>query len=138
MKIVIDTNVIISAIFFKGKPYELLNMVVNHFGDIQAFASPKIICEYIDVFHRMVEKKGKEKPSGNPLDYFINSLLIIEDSDSIHVSRDPDDDKFLECALNCKAIYIVSGDNDLLDIKEYNNVKIVRVDEFLRIVQKKN
>lgn len=50
MKIVIDTNIVISALFFKVKPYELLNMVVNHTNDIHAYASPSIISEYIEIF----------------------------------------------------------------------------------------
>ncbi len=133
MKIVIDTNVVISALFFKGKPFEVLSMAVNHSNGINAFATPYIVSEYIEIFQRMIDKKGKKKPEGDPLAHFLNSLSIIEDSDSVHASRDPDDDKFLDCAFNCKALYIVSGDNDLLDIKEFEGIKIVKVDEFLEI-----
>ncbi len=135
MKIVIDTNVVISAIFFKGKPYELLNMVINHAKSIDGFASPKIISEYIEIFQRMIEKKGKQIPNNNPLDHFINSLSVIEDTNCIQVSRDPDDDIFIECAFNCDAIYIISGNNDLLDLKEYKGIKIVKVDDFLKAIQ---
>lgn len=137
MKIVIDTNVVISAIFFKGKPFELLKIVIDHTNGINVYASPSIISEYIEIFNRMITKKGRGKPEGNPLDFFINSLSIIEYSNLIKVSRDIDDDKFIECAFNCNALYIVSGDNDLLDIKEYKGIKIVKVDDFLRIIQRK-
>lgn len=132
MKIVIDTNVVISAIFFKGKPYELINMVLNRSNEIDAYASPSIISEYIEIFHRMIDKKGIKEPVNCPLDSFINSLSMIQDTNSIHASRDQDDDKFIECAFNCKALYIISGDNDLLDIKEYEGIKIVKVDDFLK------
>ena len=137
MKIVIDTNVVISAVFFKGKPLELIKKVINHSDSIEAYASMDIVLEYEEIFKRMIEKKKKEVPEDNALDYFISSLTLIEDTNNIHVSRDPDDDKFLECAFNCKAIYIVSGDNDLLDIKEYEGIKIVKVDEFLKVIEKK-
>jgi len=135
MKIVIDTNVVISAIFFKGKPFELLNMVVTKSNGLECYASFNIINEYIEIFHRMIDKKGKNPPKDDPLTFFINSLSIIEDASSVHISRDIDDDKFLDCALNCKALYIVSGDNDLLDIKEFEGIKIVKVDEFLQIIK---
>ncbi len=136
MKIVIDTNVVISAIFFKGKPFEILSMAVNHLSGIEAYATPDIVSEYIEIFQRMIDKKGKKKPEGDPLIHFVNSLSIIEDTDSVHVSRDADDDKFLDCAFRCKALFIVSGDNDLLDIKEFEGIKIVKVDEFLEIIQR--
>ncbi len=95
MKIVIDTNVVISAIFFKGKPFELLKIVIDHTNGINVYASPSIISEYIEIFNRMITKKGKGKPEVNPLDFFINSLSIIADSNLIKVSRDIDDDKFI-------------------------------------------
>ncbi len=135
MRIVIDTNVVISAIFFKGKPFELLNMTVTNSRGIKCYASPSIIDEYIEIFRRMIDKKGKSKPKGDPLAHFIDLLLIIEDTNTIQISRDIDDDKFINCALNCKALYIVSGDSDLLDIKEFEGVKIIKVDEFLRIIE---
>lgn len=83
----------------------------------------------------MIDKKGKSKPKGDPLTHFIDSLLIIEDANTVQISRDIDDDKFINCALNCKALYIVSGDSDLLDIKEFEGIKIIKVDEFLRIIE---
>ncbi len=135
MKIVVDTNVVISAIFFKGKPFELLNMIVTHSNEIECYASPSIISEYIEIFHRMIDRKGKTQPTGDPLTHFINSISIIEDTSSVHVSRDKDDDKFIDCALNCKALYIVSGDNDLLDIKEFEGIKIIKIDDFLQIIR---
>ena len=50
---------------------------------------------------------------------------MIESKTNIEVCRDPDDDKFLECAIDAKAMYIVSGDNDLLVIGEYENIQII-------------
>ena len=49
-------------------------------------------------------------------------MEMIETKTVIQVSRDPDDDKFIECAVDAKALYIVSGDKDLLDIGAYENV----------------
>ncbi len=54
-----------------------------------------------------------------------SSFKMIESKTNIEVCRDPDDDKFLECAIDAKAMYIVSGDNDLLVIGEYENIQII-------------
>jgi predicted nucleic acid-binding protein len=51
------------------------------------------------------------------------------------VAADPDDDKFLECALVGGASYIVSSDHHLRDLKEYEGIKIISVQEFLTIVR---
>jgi len=55
---------------------------------------------------------------------------VVETSTNVKASRDPDDDKFIECALDAKALYIVSGDKDLLDIKEFEGVKIITAAQF--------
>lgn len=60
----------------------------------------------------------------------INVMEIIEPVSPIEICRDPDDDKFLECAKDSRALYIVSGDKDLLVIKNYDNIEIVTAKEF--------
>jgi putative PIN family toxin of toxin-antitoxin system len=56
-------------------------------------------------------------------------------NDTIAISRDPDDDKFIETAMTGSCQYIVSGDKDLLDLKAYDGVKIVNATKFLQVVQ---
>ena len=48
----------------------------------------------------------------------------------VKISRDPDDDKFIECAKDAGALYIVSGDKDLLVIKQYENIRIITAKDF--------
>ena len=48
----------------------------------------------------------------------------------MNISRDPDDDKFIECAKDADALYIVSGDKDLLVIEEYDGIQIITAKEF--------
>ena len=50
----------------------------------------------------------------------------------IHVCRDPDDDKFISCAVDGKCIYIVSGDNDLLAMEAFDGIEIITVADFLK------
>ncbi len=53
------------------------------------------------------------------------------------MQEDPSDNKFLECAIEGKADYLVSGDNHLLKLKEFEKVKIISVTDFLSIIEKK-
>ena len=57
---------------------------------------------------------------------------MIEPKTKVEVCRDPDDNKFIECAIDSKSLYIVSGDKDLLSIENYHNVEIVTVAAFFR------
>jgi predicted nucleic acid-binding protein len=57
-------------------------------------------------------------------------LEFIEPSSEIKLCRDPDDDKFLECAVDGFCTYIVSGDKDLLVLQNYGDIKIVKVRDF--------
>ncbi|MDR2727912.1 MAG: putative toxin-antitoxin system toxin component, PIN family, partial [Chitinispirillales bacterium] len=61
----------------------------------------------------------------------LKPIKIITTKSKIKICRDPDDDKFIACAVDGKCKYIVSGDNDLLSVKPFKNVQIVSVREFM-------
>ena len=61
----------------------------------------------------------------------IAAMRMIEPTSAINVCRDPDHDRFIECAVDAKCLYIVSGDKDLLSLRNYDKVQIVTVSEFL-------
>ncbi len=127
MRIVIDTNVVISGIFFGGNPRKILEAVVN--GEYVACATADIISEYTEIVNLMLERKqGKINPV--ILSSLHASLKLIDGKSIIEICRDPDDNKFIECAVDSRAIYIVSGDKDLLDIKKYKDIKILTAKEF--------
>ncbi len=128
MKIVIDTNVVASAIFFGGRPRELVERLVKR--EFSAFASPEIITEYQETLDVLRSKYPKKAPA-LPLTNIISAMQLIEPVTEVHVCRDPDDDKFISCAIDAKCIYIVSGDKDLLSLKKYKNIRILTVAEFL-------
>ena len=127
MKIVVDTNVVISGIFFGGNPRKIIEAIVS--GAINAYATAEIVDEYMEIIDSMIARK-QGKLSTSILSPIFSSLKVIEGKSHITVCRDPDDDKFIECAVDAKAIYIVSGDNDLLDIEEYDGIQIVTAKEF--------
>ncbi|MBR4322884.1 putative toxin-antitoxin system toxin component, PIN family [Treponema sp.] len=127
MKIVIDTNVVVSALFFGGKPEKLLQYAAQE--NVNAVVSKEIIDEYNELSLRMTNKYP-EKQKRFLLDDFISMCSVVQPSRKITVCRDPDDNKFLECATEAKCLYVVSGDNDLLDLKQFEDVEIITVAEF--------
>ncbi len=127
MKIVIDTNVLISGVFFGGFPRKILSAVVSQ--KITACATTEIINEYEEIVQEMINRKQGHinKSILSPL---IKVMEIIEPVIHVEICRDPDDNKFLECAKDSHALYIVSGDKDLLVIKQFENVQIVTAKSF--------
>ena len=129
MKIVVDTNVVISGTFFGGNPRRVIEAVAEN--KIKACASASITEEYIEIVEELIDKK-QGKLRKNLLDLFIANLEIIDPVTEIQISRDPDDDKFIECAIDAKALYIVSGDQDLLEIGTYEGIEIITASEFCK------
>ena len=135
MRIVVDTNVLISGVFFGGFPQKILRASVE--GRIKACASMEILSEYQEIIREMVRRKQGHIDVSilNPL---IRSMEIIEPTSKIEICRDPDDDKFINCARDAQAMYIVSGDKDLLVIHQFENISIVTAKDFCERYLKDN
>ena len=131
MKIVIDTNVVISGTFFGGYPRKVIEAVAD--GTLNACATPEIVDEYEEIVEEMVDRKQGHIRK-DILSPFIAELELIETKTKVEISRDPDDDKFIECAIDAKAMYIVSGDKDLLDIGEVNGIIIIKAADFCNLL----
>lgn len=126
MRILIDTNILISGLFFGGLPKKLLYELDEKFN---VCVNEKIVSEY----NKQIERKifnPKYKLNEELREKFFNSLQSFEIKSDLKICRDPDDDKFINCAIDAKAIYIVSGDNDLLTIKNFAGIEIVTAREF--------
>jgi putative PIN family toxin of toxin-antitoxin system len=135
MKIVVDTNVLISGIFFGGFPRKILSAIVGR--KITACATAEIIDEYEAIVQEMIERKQGhfDRTILTPL---IQSMEVIETVTNIEICRDPDDDKFIECAKDSHAFYIVSGDKDLLVLEKYEDIQIVTAKDFCEKYLKEN
>lgn len=131
MKIVLDTNVLISGIFWKGLPYKILDMWAH--DHVHVFASRKILEEYSEVLNRIDQSRTLAKKWQL---FIVENITLVEVKEAIQLSRDPHDDKFINCALAANASYIVSGDKDLLVLKKVSKIKIVTPAEFLKIAGK--
>lgn len=128
MRIVIDTNVIASALFFGGSPYQLLRYIME--ARVDVVASKEIVDEYEEIVLRL-KQKHPAISTRIPLQELLARFEIIRVTSAIHISCDPDDDKFISCAIDGKCLYIVSGDRDLLSIGNYGDIEILTVVDFL-------
>ena len=130
IRTVIDTNVIVSAILFGGKPGELISLWKS--GHIQPLASKDIFDEYINVLaypkFELSEREINYILYNEILPYF--EVVTLKPSNTI-ISEDPSDDKFLHCAKAGKASVIISGDQHLLSLKSYAEIKIFTPSQFL-------
>ena len=127
MRIVIDTNVLISGLFFGGKPYKVLRAVIN--DEIEAAITDEIEYEYRRIVDEALRKFKVTKAKAS-LENCLCKLTRIDSVSDIKICRDPDDDKFINCAIDSKALYIVSGDKDLLTLKNVKDVDIITAAEF--------
>ena len=127
MRILIDTNILISGLFFHGLPNQLLKEI--DFEKFQVCINDEIFDEYRMQIDKKV-LKPKYKLDRELRKKFFSNLHSFEIKSDLQVCRDPKDDKFLNCAIDAKAIYIVSGDNDLLTIKNFEGIEIVTAREF--------
>jgi putative PIN family toxin of toxin-antitoxin system len=133
LKIVLDTNVFISGIFFSGPPYQILKAWRD--GRLQLLLSEEILAEY----HRVGELLSDEYPHVDLRPFLelltINTELVTPQKLPNQVCDDPDDDKFIACALAGKSKIIISGDKHLLKVSGYKGIKVLRprkfVDEYL-------
>ena len=129
VKIVLDTNVLISGVFFGGTPGKILN--VWRKGKVQLFVSPEIFEEYEEVCHELAARY----PGINvgPLLNLIKKYAHWLNPSSMDVPScdDLSDVKFLQCAIEGHVDFIVSGDKHLLRLNGYKNLKIFRPSEFV-------
>ncbi len=128
-RVVLDTNVFVSS-FFGGVPREIIDLWKT--GEITICLSQEIVEEYLEVLSRLGLKNQKEFENLTKL--FAEGYNSVYTASTPHlevVLDDPDDNKFLECAvaLNCKTI--VSGDRHLKDIRKYIDIEIQSPREFI-------
>lgn len=133
----LDTNVVISALLWRGTPYRLLETIRRQ-ESLQLYSSSALLEELTDVARRPALAKrltaiGKTAPQ--ILTDYLEAIELVEPVDVPRVARDPDDDHVLACALAATAELIVSGDLDLLALTAYERIPIVTPAAALRHIQ---
>jgi len=129
LRVVVDTNVLISAFLFGGAPREIVELIVA--GVIDGAISPAILDEVRGVLKR--PKFGLSPRQAMSIAEELSSLCeVISPSVSVHrIIADPDDDRVLECAIEAQADAIVSGDTHLLELSRYRGIRILNTSDFL-------
>jgi len=133
MKIVVDANIFISSFFWGGNPRRIVERIIA--GKDVLFITKEILDEIGDVIRR-----PKFHASENEIHYFMNSIeelgnRITAKNKIENVSIDEDDNKYIECGIAASVDYIISGDKHLLEIEEYENIKIIDARKYLEIVE---
>lgn len=130
VRVVIDTNVFVSGLLKSDNPPS--NVVDLFIEDkINLIISEEVFSEYIKVLLRP-ELKVKKDNIIRLISIFILKAEIIKVKTKLDIiERDPSDNKFLECALDGKVDYIITGDKHLLELKKYKKIKIVDPKTFI-------
>ena len=131
-KIVCDTNILISALIFPGgKPDQVIKLA--QIGKVTLFTSPDILLE----FRKVLANKFKlsEQRINELVDTITSFATIVKPKMKVSViEQKEDDNRILECAVEGKCDYIISGDeHHILPLKQYKGIKILRASEFLNL-----
>ena len=133
-RVVLDTNVLVSALLLKGKLNNFVDLWKT--GIINPVLSRETFSELIAVL---------SYPKFNLSDYEIKTILedeilpffmVTEIKEGVSgICRDPNDDMFLTAAYNAQASLIVTGDKDLLELKNFKSIRIVTPSEYLDMIE---
>ena len=129
MRTILDTNVLISGIFFGGIP----GKIVTAWRDtaVRIVTSPEILSEYANVLHRLSVKHPGIDPYPILALLAANCECVESPQLSAPVCDDPDDDKFFACAVASGVSVIVSGDSHLLTQSGYRDIAVLRPAEIV-------
>jgi putative PIN family toxin of toxin-antitoxin system len=132
MKLVLDANVFISAFYWGGNPQKIIDRIIE--GIDKLYISNEILHEVAAVMTR-----PKFKSSSETIEKYTRAIEKIGQKVFIPgnirgICRDKDDDDKIECGILGGADYIITGDDDLLALKNYQHIKIVTIREYLQII----
>jgi len=116
-KIVLDTNVVVSALGWKGSPHRILLKCIDK--TYLLFISPALVSELI----RVLSYKN-----------IFETAVLVEPAFSLDIIQsDPSDNRILECAAAAACDYIVTGDKHLLDIRTFKGISIITPEDFIKL-----
>ncbi|MFY9484058.1 MAG: putative toxin-antitoxin system toxin component, PIN family [Patescibacteria group bacterium] len=136
MRIVLDTNVIISAFLWGGVPENILNQAEN--GLVQIFTCQQQLDELSDVLGRNQFRTQLEKINLTPSEIknafiALSSIILVSKIKPV-IKADPDDDIILACAVESYSEYIISGDKHILNLKMHNGIEIITPANFYSLI----
>lgn len=126
-RVILDTNILISALVFGGKPEQIYNLVLEK--QITTVTSNILIAELIEILNKKFNFNFERIQQ---LERIIKKhFVIVYPSEVIRIVRDEDDNRVLEAAIEGKCDYIITGDKDLLDLEVYKKIKIFTPNQFI-------
>jgi putative PIN family toxin of toxin-antitoxin system len=129
-KVVLDTNVIVSGLNFSGKERKILDLIWE--GEIELYISPFILEETAGVLQRKFDWEKEEAQSSIKK---IKASLVKPIRQVSIIKERKSDNRILECAIEGKVQYLISGDKrHLLPLKEYQGIRILSPAEFLELL----
>lgn len=134
LKVVLDTNILVSALLFEGS----LSVLVEFWKSDRLV--PMLSKATFEEF-RTVLAYPKFKLTRNEIKTIIETEVlpffeIVEATDDVHgACKDPDDDKFISCAISASADFIISGDKALCEVGRYKSVRIITAADFIRMME---
>ena len=131
MRVVLDTNIYISAILFGGRCEEILKIAAQGLFDL--IVSKQILDEIKSVLK--VKFNWSDRQVAEVIKYIKEFASVVNPDFSLHViTEDRADNKIIECAVASEAVYIVTGDKGhLLSLGTYNEIKIISPADFLKL-----
>ena len=133
MIVVLDTNAVVSGIFFHGPPASILEAWFE--GRFEVYTTPKIFEEYLRVLEEVSQLRSPPFEHRQWEEILLERCRLIPDAESsLILPRDPSDAKFLDCAIRSSADYLVSGDLDLKSFQGDLRFKITSPRQFLRLL----
>ena len=124
MRIVLDTNVLASGLFFTGIPHKILKGIKQ--GKCRTVVTQDIVDEYKKALGKLADRFPNVVNANAQLELIVLSSDICQPQKLVEpVCADPDDDKFLACAIASKTKIIVSGDKHLLDVSGYKGIDVL-------------
>ncbi len=128
IRCVLDTNVVVSALLWRGLPNQLLNSGPSE--AIAFFSSPPLLAELADVLSRPKLQhriEASQLSADDILNLYAERVFSVRPQDLSGIAPDPDDDVVIGTALAANADLIVTGDGGLLSVGQYQNIRIVSV-----------
>ena len=127
MRVFFDTNILLSAYYFRGKEREALQRIID--GKHDGFISLLVI----DEIRLIMENKFREEKTNiqTYIEKLLSILHLVEDTPAGLDSLDPSDDRILGAALMAKCDYLITGDKQLLKVKDFKNIVVISTRDFL-------
>jgi putative PIN family toxin of toxin-antitoxin system len=133
VKVVIDTNVLISAFLFGGKPRQILQLVLNK--EIEGITSLILLAELLDVLAKKFNfPQGKLRLIDGKIK---KSFRVVYPTKHLRILKDEADNRVLEAAFEGECNFIVTGDQELLELGRHRSIQIITVDQFLKLTETK-